>query len=92
MRRPLPAKKVEARQIVAQVQQRGENFSQYDMAAICAALNDRTGALFWLKLAIERHSIDVVWVQVDPRLDGIRNEQGFRDLVERVLSRAPSGG
>jgi Flp pilus assembly protein TadD len=85
-------KKVEAQQIVTEVQQRGENFSQYDMAAICAALDDRIGALFWLKRAIERHSIDVIWVQVDPRLDSMRNEDGFRALVEQVVSRASSGG
>jgi hypothetical protein len=37
-------KKVEAQQIVSEVEQRGENFSQCDMAAICVALNDQKGA------------------------------------------------
>ena len=70
-----------ARNSVDEVRDRGETFSPYDMAAISVALDDRPEALRWLEKAIKQHSIDVEWVAVDPRMDGIRRESRFRQLL-----------
>jgi len=70
-----------ARKAVDEVRDRGETFSPYDMAAISVALDDRPEALRWLEKAIKQHSIDVEWVAVDPRMDGIRRESRFRQLL-----------
>src|SRR5438093_3675246 len=70
-----------ARKAVDDVRDRGETFSPYDMAAISVALDDRPEALRWLEKAIKQHSIDVEWVAVDPRMDGIRRESRFRQLL-----------
>jgi tetratricopeptide (TPR) repeat protein len=82
-------KRAEAQQSVAGVQGRGDNFSPYDMAAICVALSDKKGAIDWLSRAIDRHSIDVVWIRADPRLDDMRNDPDFHALLGRVFQDQP---
>jgi TolB-like protein len=82
-------KKTEAQRSVALVQGRGDNFSPYDMGAICVALSDKKAALDWLSRAIDRHSIDVVWMRMDPRLDDIQNDPDFHALLARVFQDQP---
>jgi hypothetical protein len=48
------------------------------MATICAVWRDPAGAFGWLEKAIEKRSVDVIWIRVDPRLDPIRLEPGFK--------------
>jgi TolB-like protein/Flp pilus assembly protein TadD len=80
----LSGQKVEAENIVHAVQSRGQSFSPYDMAAICVALQDHPCALEWLEKAIEQHSIDTEWIEVDPRMEGIRSDRHFRELLTLV--------
>ncbi len=76
--------KVAAQKIVQEVQGRGTDFSRYDMAAICVAMRDNTGAIQWLAKAIDQHAIDAEWIGVDPRMDGIRGDARFRKLLSAV--------
>jgi tetratricopeptide (TPR) repeat protein len=80
----LAGKKTEAQQVMTEVQRRGQNFSPYDVAAICIALENRDAALEWIEKAFSQHAIDVEWIGVDPRMDSIRSDARFRRLLELV--------
>ena len=79
--------KAESNRIVTEVTSQSGPFSPYDMATICAAWHDTNGALHWLEKAIEQRSVDVIWIRVDPRLDNIRDEPGFREVLARMVPR-----
>ena len=79
--------KVEADKIVREVTAHPGEFSPYDMATICAASHDHPGAFRWLDQALEQRSIDVVWIRVDPRLDNVRSDARFKDVMARMTPR-----
>ena len=62
-------------------------FSPYDMATICSAWHDVDGALRWLDQAIERRSVDVLSIRVDPRLDQARADPRFQAVLDRMVPR-----
>ncbi len=64
-----------------------EEFSPYDMAAICSAWHNEVGAMRWLEEAIEKRSVDVVDIRVDPRLDNVRASPGFKEILGRMVAR-----
>lgn len=73
--------------IVNEVTSQGEPFSPYDMATICAVWRDPDGALRWLEKAIEQRSVDVIWIRVDPRLDPVRSDPRFAEVLARLVPR-----
>jgi len=77
--------KTSSEQIVNEVTTGLEPFSPYDMATICAVWGDHAAAFRWLEKAIEQHSVDLVWIRVDPRLDPIRSKPGFQEIVARMV-------
>ena len=79
--------KPESDRIVNEVTSQPGPFSPYDMATICAAWHDANGAFHWLEKAIEQRSVDVIWIRVDPRLDNIRDEPSFREVLARLVPR-----
>ena len=79
-----------AEQFVRKVTSSPELFDLYDMVVIRAAEHNEAEALRWLETAIDRHSLSVVWIRVDPRLDNIRSNPRFRELVGRVVPRRPA--
>jgi TolB-like protein/Tfp pilus assembly protein PilF len=79
--------KAESDRIVNEVTSQGEPFSPYDMATICAVWRDPEGALRWLEKAIEQRSVDVIWIRVDPRLDPVRSDPRFREVLARLAPR-----
>jgi serine/threonine-protein kinase len=54
------------------------------IAAIYAALGNKDKALAWLKKACDEHEQGVVDLKVDPRLDTLRADPRFVDLLRRV--------
>jgi serine/threonine-protein kinase len=62
--------------------------SPYDIAVIHAGLGDKSAALAELQHAYEDRSAWMVFLTVDPRLDSLRAEPAFRELVTRLSSRA----
>jgi serine/threonine-protein kinase len=79
--------RVESDRIVNQVTARSGEFSAYDMATIRSAWHDPDGAMPWLEKAIAAHSVDVILIRVDPRLDNVRSDPRFKELVLRVAPR-----
>ena len=76
----------EARRRLVELQARaGRYVEPYGMALICAALGDLEDALRWLEQAYQDHSVWLaLWVKVDPRLDVMREDAGFQDLLRRL--------
>jgi eukaryotic-like serine/threonine-protein kinase len=56
----------------------------YDLAVICVGLGDTSQAMDWLERAYEDHSAWLIWIKVDPRFDGTRNDPRYRDLLRRM--------
>jgi TolB-like protein/DNA-binding winged helix-turn-helix (wHTH) protein/Tfp pilus assembly protein PilF len=61
----------------------------YDVAVIYAGLGEEEEALAWLEKAYDDHSLRPVWLKFDPRLDGLRGNARYVELVGRVFR---SGG
>ena len=59
--------------------------SPYDLAVMNAALGERERALALLEAAYSERSVMLVWgLLQDPRLDSLRHEAAFVDLLHRV--------
>ena len=58
--------------------------SPYDLADTYVRLGDREQALHWLNLAYQERSPYLANLQIEPRLDSLRSDPRFQELVERV--------
>jgi tetratricopeptide (TPR) repeat protein len=77
----------EARHRVAELQDaRTKRYVEpYGIALGCAGLGDRDGAMEWLENAYREHSVWLaLWGNGDPRLDVLREDSRFQDLLRRL--------
>jgi serine/threonine-protein kinase len=58
--------------------------SAYHVAIIHAGLGEKEQALDWLEKAYEEHNESMVWMGLDPNLDGLRGEPRFINLMRRL--------
>jgi tetratricopeptide (TPR) repeat protein len=58
--------------------------SPYDIGIVYAGLGDTTAALAHLRAAVEDRSAWLVFLNVDPRLDGLRDEPAFREIAMQL--------
>lgn len=79
-------KRTEAQQVLAELlKQSGQSYvSAYDIAVIYAGLGETEQALRWFDKAIEQRPFWLCWLKLDPRLDGLRTEPRFHDLLRRL--------
>jgi hypothetical protein len=61
-----------------------EYITAVSLAYICAGLGDRNEALFWLEKGFEERAFQMQLLQVDPRLDNLRDDPRFKELVKKV--------
>ena len=61
-----------------------EFVSPYGIASYYAVTGDNDRALDWLERAYSERDGTLVWLKVHPRLDGLRGEPRFRDLLARM--------
>ena len=60
------------------------NVSPYDIALIHAALGEKDQAFEWLEKAYEQRDSSLIFLKVDPRLDPLRSDPRFQDLLRRM--------
>ena len=58
--------------------------SAFEIALIYVALGRKDEALQWLEKAYTERSDLLIYLNVDPRLDGIRSDPRFVELARRV--------
>jgi tetratricopeptide (TPR) repeat protein len=76
-----------ALRLIEELKQRrakGGYVSAYDIAVAYAGLNEKDLVLQWLNKAFEERAGGLPWVKVDPRLDLMRSDARFRDLLHRM--------
>jgi tetratricopeptide (TPR) repeat protein len=79
-------KRIEAEKLLMQLKERStEHYvAPFDIAVVYAGLGSRGSTFEWLDKAYEDHSARLTWIKVDPRLDGIRNDPRYHDLLRRM--------
>ncbi|HSB76114.1 MAG TPA: protein kinase [Terriglobales bacterium] len=58
--------------------------SPYDIALIYTGLGDKGAALVWMTKAVAERSTWLVYSKWEPRLDPLRNDARFQDLLRRI--------
>jgi TolB-like protein/Flp pilus assembly protein TadD len=83
----LTGREQEARQILARLNAMSARayISPFWQAIVCAGLNEADAALGWLERACAERDVWLVWLKVDPRLDLLRSDARFGDLLCRVF-------
>jgi serine/threonine-protein kinase len=58
--------------------------SPYGIASIYSCLREIDSAFEWLETAYKEHDQTLVWVKVHPRLDPLRSDPRYDDLIKRM--------
>lgn len=58
--------------------------SPYGIAMIYVGLGDKVQAFTWLQKAHEERTWDLVYLKVDPKLDSLRTDPRFAELLRRL--------
>jgi TolB-like protein len=76
----------EAEQILRELEELSARryVSPYFRALIYAGLGEKAQAFSWLNKAYEERNEWLVWLKVDPKLDSLRADPRFADLLHRV--------
>jgi TolB-like protein/DNA-binding winged helix-turn-helix (wHTH) protein/Flp pilus assembly protein TadD len=79
-------KRTEAQQVLAELIKQSEQsyVSAYDVSVIYAGLGQTEQAFRWLDKAVEQRSFWLCWLKLDPRLDALRTDARFTNLLRRV--------
>jgi tetratricopeptide (TPR) repeat protein len=56
----------------------------YEIAVVYAGLGNKDEAFRWLEAAYREKYFWILWVRIDPRLEGLHGDQRFADLVRRM--------
>ena len=59
------------------------------LALMHLRLGEKEKAFVWLERAYQSHAGDLIYLNVEPQYDPIRNDPRFQDLVSRVGLPAP---
>lgn len=79
-------KREEARSMLDQLkdQSKQKYVSPYDISAIHAGLDEKEQAFAWLEMAYEERSHWLTHIKIDPRLDPLRSDPRFQNLLHRI--------
>jgi tetratricopeptide (TPR) repeat protein len=80
-------RKSEAERLLRDLQQRGQTdyVSPYTLATIYSGLGNKEKAFEYLEQAYRERSLDLSWsIRADLRLDNLRSETRFQDLLHRI--------
>ena len=78
--------KAAAEKLVAQLNEESNHryVNQYELALVYVGLGQKDMAFKALDRSFREHSDQLIYLNVDPRLDSIRTDSRFRDLVRLV--------
>jgi serine/threonine protein kinase/TolB-like protein/Tfp pilus assembly protein PilF len=78
--------KPEAEKVIARLKEESAHHyvNLYELALIYVGLRQGDQAFKWLDGAFREHSDQMIYLKVDPRLDSVRSDPRFMDLVRRV--------
>jgi len=82
----MSGKRAEAERVLAQVKELASHryVCPYEVAVAHAALDQRDAALEWLRRGLDSRSVCMPDLKVDPRLDSLRQDPRFRELLRSV--------
>jgi TolB-like protein/DNA-binding winged helix-turn-helix (wHTH) protein/Flp pilus assembly protein TadD len=86
--------KGEAEKILTELKNRTNNNVSYQIAEIYLGLGDKDQAFQWLGKAYADRSEWLTWIAIEPKLDSIRSDPRFAELLRRMnlpSSVAPTG-
>lgn len=64
--------------------------SPFSIALVYAQMGEKTQALTWLEKTYEERNYRLLFIRIDPRLDSLRSEPRFIDLMKRIDERCES--
>ena len=79
-------KRDEAEKIAAELTERWKQsyFPPTFIALVYTGLGDKDQAFHWLDKAYAERDSQLIWLKVEPQLDGLRSDPQFATLVKRV--------
>jgi adenylate cyclase len=79
-------KKAEARKVLGELLERSRTryLPSYWMALVFTGLGEIDETMAWLERAYEERSSWLVWINVEPRFDGLRSDPRFTSLLHRM--------
>jgi TolB-like protein/DNA-binding winged helix-turn-helix (wHTH) protein/Tfp pilus assembly protein PilF len=82
----IAGRRSEAEVLLRQMNERAQHtyVPSFHIAIIYAGLGQKDQALVWLEKGYQERSTWMVWLKVDPRLDVLRSDPRFKDLLRRV--------
>jgi TolB-like protein/DNA-binding winged helix-turn-helix (wHTH) protein/Tfp pilus assembly protein PilF len=82
----MAGKKADAQQVLQALAEKSKKtyVSPFDVALIYAALGDKDTAFTWLDKAIDERSTFLVYSKWEPRLDPLRSDPRFKNVLDRV--------
>src|SRR5207244_12527613 len=77
---------VEAHRVLAELKDLSQRryVSPYSMATIYVGLGEKEHAFQWMQKANDERNTELVFLKVDPRLDPLRDDPRFYELVKGV--------
>src|SRR5208282_107481 len=78
--------KAQAQKILDQLKDQSARsyVSSYSIGEVCLALGDRNQAFDWLEKAYEERARALVMLKVEPKVDPLRSDPRFQDLLRRM--------
>jgi TolB-like protein/Flp pilus assembly protein TadD len=80
--------RTEAMKIIRKLEQSGLTEKFYDIALIHAGLGEKDRAFLWLERSYQERSRSLIFLQVAPALDSLRDDPRFADLLRRRFKSA----
>ena len=76
----------EARRITEEMVKRSKTryVCAYEVATTYAGLKDRESAFLWLRKSLDERADCSPWIAADPKLDSLRSDPRFQDLLRRL--------
>jgi len=79
-------KRKEAQGVLAKLIERSKSsyVSTYDLAVVCAGLDDKEQAFQWLEKAYQEHAHYLVHIKWEPRFENLHSDPRFQNLLRRI--------